>query len=380
MVIGETMITVRKLGMAAMVVMALTLAACTTSAVGLAYSTDAHPHVRWIDMTSAAGRAWLLGTYPCSNRTCYVILRSDDGGSTWVRVGAPPVRSTSGTMIEVYLDSLTFANRDDGYAYGDDPSFGQTYWSHDGGETWHRLRHPGIFASPIITTQGHAYGLIYKGNPDIPISTPSSDSVTFVLASSLVTSGTWTMRPLPILGEDNGVSVAAYGFEGVADSDQERWWLCAAACIQRWWPELFKFSKSRDWEARLAPLRPLLTRPFGASVPPAARATRFARPTVGGTSCPCHLVPRMAAAFFPVSDDEAIFQAPTFPSLFLTRDGGAHFRSVLRSQKLSGGFDTAVASTTTWVVLGLSPIGGINTMWRTTDGGRSWQRVSPPGL
>ena len=211
MVIGETMITVRKVGMAAMVILALTLAACTTSAVGLAYSTDAHPHVRWIDMTSAAGRAWLLGTYPCSNRTCYVILRSDDGGSTWVRVGAPPVRSTSGTMIEVYLDSLTFANRDDGYAYGDDPSFGQTYWSHDGGETWHRLRHPGIFASPIITTQGHAYGLIYKGNPDIPISTPSSDSVTFVLASSLVTSGTWTMRPLPILGEDNGVSVAAYG-------------------------------------------------------------------------------------------------------------------------------------------------------------------------
>jgi len=78
-----------------------------------------------------------------------------------------------------------------------------------------------------------------------------------------------------------------------------------------------------------------------------------------------------------VSRTEAVFQNGDRPNVWLTRDGGQHFLTVLRSRNPQNGFDVALVSTTSWVALEFSPTGS-NVMRRTTNGGRSWQQVRLP--
>ena len=79
-------------------------------------------------VTGAAGYLWMLGTYPCSTGTCSVgVMRSSDGGKSFVRVGTLPAANYQ----------IEFANREDGYAFGAgggplDES--RLYWTGDGGE------------------------------------------------------------------------------------------------------------------------------------------------------------------------------------------------------------------------------------------------------
>jgi hypothetical protein len=83
----------------------------------------------------------------------------------------------------------------------------------------------------------------------------------------------------------------------------------------------------------------------------------------------------------PLSNTEAVFQ-PGVAGMWLTRDGGAHFSAVrFSSLSLSDsyGFYMTFASTTTWLVLGVNEgPGGSNLLWRTTNGGRTWQPVKTP--
>ena len=46
-------------------------------------------------VTGADGYLWMLGTYPCASGTCPVLMRSSDGGKSWVWVGTPPAGCTS---------------------------------------------------------------------------------------------------------------------------------------------------------------------------------------------------------------------------------------------------------------------------------------------
>ena len=123
---------VRKLGTVAMAVMVLILARGTSWALSRPATTptltEAHPKVTPTAVTGAAGYLWMLGTYPCATGTCRVLMRSTDGGKTFVRVGTPPV----GTY------GIEFANRQDGYTYIADLQDDQSslYWTDDGGKSW----------------------------------------------------------------------------------------------------------------------------------------------------------------------------------------------------------------------------------------------------
>ncbi|HUY58428.1 MAG TPA: hypothetical protein VMV16_01845 [Solirubrobacteraceae bacterium] len=91
---------------------------------------------------------WLLGTAPCGGHTCTVIVRTEDGGSTFTRIPAPP---TGG------VGNLRFANARDGYAFGP-----QLWTTHNGGRTW---TEPHIRANELAAADGYVYALSSTGAP-----------------------------------------------------------------------------------------------------------------------------------------------------------------------------------------------------------------------
>jgi photosystem II stability/assembly factor-like uncharacterized protein len=82
-------------------------------------------------------------------------------------------------------------------------------------------------------------------------------------------------------------------------------------------------------------------------------------------------------SLFPLSDQEAVLLDSFTGSwnLEVTTDGGRNFRSVLANREL---FAVGFATGTTWVVLGGPNNGEANALYRTTNGGRSWQSVKAP--
>ncbi len=83
-----------------------------------------------------------------------------------------------------------------------------------------------------------------------------------------------------------------------------------------------------------------------------------------------------SGVILPLSNKEAVL-APDPSSLYLTRDGGADFANLLREPPSRCDLQVAFASPTTWVVLGLTN-SGLNPMWRSTNGSRTWQLVKAP--
>ena len=400
----------RKLSLVATVCLTLTLGAgCTNSTAPLTTITSttssttttmtqpptqvvAQPNVAWEAMTGAAGDVWLLGEYICwapdAENTCLTMLRSTNAGMSFVPVSVPPVvLSTEGATARV---SLTFANRDDGYLYVGSLPQPRLYWTEDGGETW-RLVQPGgkvtwredslngqLPLSSLVIAGGHAYGLVRRG-----CSTPRCSSA--VLVSSAVTSRTWTTRPLPVVTSGASIDLAASG---------TTLWLVVIGA-HGGPARLFVSNDGGRSFSRL-----ISTGMGGEYCTVAATSVKSLwgyciqsnmgyalRSTDGGSHFSHLAVPPNPSesidSVLPVSDSEAVFEVPDFDTLLLTRDGGEHFSTVLRSQALYASFLIAFVNTTTWLLLGnLSSSGvigpGPTLMWRTTNAGFSWRRIEAP--
>ena len=142
------------------------------------------PHITPTAVTGAAGYLWMLGTYPCETGTCPVLMRSTDGGRSWVRVGSPP------SLVDA-IDSRTGR---DGYAYfrGSYDERAKLYWTGNGGRTWRliSLRFPQSRSPSLVIASGRAYLLV----PENCLANGECRSQD--LASSAVTSDVWTMRSL----------------------------------------------------------------------------------------------------------------------------------------------------------------------------------------
>jgi len=69
---------------------------------------------------------WLLGSAPCARPPCTSIVRTTDGGRTFVGIPGPFTGNVS---------QLRFANTQDGFAYGP-----ELWVTHDGGERWHVIQ------------------------------------------------------------------------------------------------------------------------------------------------------------------------------------------------------------------------------------------------
>lgn len=91
---------------------------------------------------------WLLGPAPCASPPCTSIVRTRDGGRSFVGLPAPRTNAVT---------QLRFADALDGYAF--DP---QLWTTHDGGETWRRLQVGGP-VSELAAGGGHVYALVSLG-------------------------------------------------------------------------------------------------------------------------------------------------------------------------------------------------------------------------
>jgi hypothetical protein len=132
----------------------------------------------------------MLGTARCLTRsgTCGAIVRTTDGGSSFVGIPSPPVSANAVTQ-------LRFANALDGYAF--DPQFWVTT---NGGTSWQQVHTTGE-VTEVQAADGEAYALV--------CATSSTSCQGTRLLRSQVGSSDWQSLPTPTrLGYDSQFAVS----------------------------------------------------------------------------------------------------------------------------------------------------------------------------
>jgi photosystem II stability/assembly factor-like uncharacterized protein len=108
-------------------------------------------------------RWWLIGQRPCSHEECLAIVRTSDGGRTFVSIPAPPLRYKTARCTA----QLQFADQRNGFVVYGCAMGTSLYVTHDGGGHWHKLDLGG-YVSRLATGGGEAYAAIIR-DPRNPI-------------------------------------------------------------------------------------------------------------------------------------------------------------------------------------------------------------------
>jgi hypothetical protein len=101
----------------------------------------------------SASEGWVLGTTKtCAHAPCTSVLRTTNGGRSWVGIPAPRERLASPTASG--LMRLRFADASDGFAFGS-----QLWATHNGGSSWHRVRQVPGYITDLEASAGRVYAL-----------------------------------------------------------------------------------------------------------------------------------------------------------------------------------------------------------------------------
>jgi hypothetical protein len=109
---------------------------------------------------------FVLGTAPCTSAPCTSILRTKDGGATWVGIPAPRAPLAEPGTTQGAISELRFADPSDGFA------FGTGLWTtHDGGAQWTELGSVAGLSpydvSDLVATSSGVYAVVspWSTNP-----------------------------------------------------------------------------------------------------------------------------------------------------------------------------------------------------------------------
>ncbi len=106
----------------------------------------------------SASEGWVLGTAPCAHKPCTSVVRTTDGGHTWVGIPAPkyPLARYSSARG---LNRLRFADSLDGFAYGS-----QLWVTHNGGASWRRVSQVPGYIVDLEASAGRVYAASERSN------------------------------------------------------------------------------------------------------------------------------------------------------------------------------------------------------------------------
>ena len=293
---------------------------------------------------------WLLGSAPCAGPPCTSIVRTDNGGSSFVGIPAP--RTSSVTQ-------LRFANASDGFAYDT-----ELWVTHDAGAQWREVGLGGS-VTDLAIGDGYAFAIVRSasGAGRLLRAAVGSDDWTVAPSAGNAFSGLWThgseallestagARAQIMVSHDDGAAFAPAGAappsvacDLQAPAPPVVWAHCATGMMSATW-------RSTDDGAQL-------TAAAGARNPP-------------------YGVPQLpnSAAFAAASASAAVVG---YQQLYRTADGGTQWTPV-----------AAPARVTQWQYLGFTdPLHGValgfvgsqaaghERLYYTTDGGVSYHLVS----
>ena len=288
------------------------------------------------DFTSVSpDLGWVLGTAPCAAAACTSIVRSTDGGKTWVGLPAPKaeLEDAGPTACEgkPCVRGIRFATADVGYVYG---STG-LYLTRDGGATWTK-------------TAGQADAIEAGNGTVIRVSHDTQGcppGCTFQISTAPVGSTDWQRAQVPgapmlgtyvqlvRTGKLAFVQIHANPAGGAEDAHTGL---------------LASTDNGRSWTAHDDPCG---TRDGGE-----ADGAQLATGDDGSLSVLC--VPRGGGTDFVIT----------------SLDGGAHFGAQRSVTTGATGDGLASASGSTLVVTAVT--GATFTLYRSIDAGSTWQQVA----
>lgn len=314
-------------------------------------------------------RYWVLGTAPCAAGRCPALVRTTDGGSSFLAIPAPPL--TPGASGQ---PTLRFADSLDGYAFVEHGPSSAFYSTHDGGSSWHAQALGDVLALAIGAGQVAVVTAQCGG----------SGCSAFALQRSHVASDSWSSGPLPFAPDGPAIDLEAHG--------QDLWLMGTPASANA--PNSGVLARSTDAGATFvvgrSPCQPGLggrLSPTSATnlwaVCPTGTEASAARSVDGGSTFATLSTPPMSnSASLGAASAEVAVLSPndSTGTLLRTTDGGATLTAVTG---LPGGVtfwewigftDAQVGAAL--VESGSSPSPSNLALWRTTDAGAHWTPVT----
>lgn len=333
---------------------------------------------RAVDLTwVSADEGWALGTAPCAKAPCTSIVRTTDGGKSWVGLHAPAAElsGTNGCSDNNCVASLRFANPLVGYAFG--PSV--LYLTTNGGQDWVKqfggadaleigdgtvLRVTGKpadcagGAGCALRVQRSVIGASSWQDLALPSGGPPLVSVSLVRTGPLAVITTF--------GHVAGGSQSARSALFISEDDGGHWTLRADPCPS-------------TGTAGEIDTRALASAPDGSlTVLCTPRQAGGAQFTMTSTDGGLTFIPATTDALGAVAGDDALGAASArtllvgLDGLYRSTDGGQHWSRLINGPSSASyiGFE----SSTVGRVLDMPSAGSIGSarIWTTTDAGQSW--------
>lgn len=183
---------------------------------------------------------WVLGTAPCGLTNCMELLRTRDGGQTWVALPQPPMPVANDRGIE---RRVRFANLNDGWIYGPD-----LWATHDGGATWIQPSVDGIASDTPVTaleTDGKVVHAVVE--PSTVITSPvARDAWQAAPVSIPIGAGPVPVAQLVVQGASGWIIENNRTVVGGARLENGKWTVWQPPCIDKAGPAVLTASTPTD--------------------------------------------------------------------------------------------------------------------------------------
>jgi len=310
----------------------------------------------------SASEGWVLGTTKtCAHAPCTSVLRTTNGGRSWVGIPAPKYKLATFNLA-AGLDRLRFADPSDGFAYGS-----QLWVTHNGGSSWHRVRQVSGNIGDLEASAGHVYAVssnVNSGRQVVYSSPPGTDSWHRVTGLP-VTKGYGGLGTITLHGNAGWIILANRLYSTKTGS---RWVKDSFTCPSNW-----GMTSAGAYNSKQITLLCV----GGAGLGSTQKALYAS--SDGGTRFRKVGTP-------PAAGDGGVLAEPTARHLFIATASGASWiygstnggrrwhASLTRDDGGKGWNDFGFTTATQGVAVEGSPALG-SLLWMTTNAGRSWHKV-----